>query len=246
MNKSPEEYFKEQNFSAEAVEKGSFTPAEQAFMDKYLGVDSAAVLAQIGIEAPVAAGPAAPAGAEQAAETRTPPPAPGAEASAPMADLHEAMTAEEPLEDMMRAAGELQMVGFFIGSQEFTIPTVAVQEVIRSMPLAKLPAAPQFVAGVINLRGRVTPLIHLRDILEVNSPRQGEDKFIIVCRRKGFQVGLIIERVHTMYRVPQQDIDWSIEAHVGINADFIAGLLKLREQLVAIVSVDRVIEGILK
>lgn len=220
MSKSPEDYFQEQNFSAVSVDKANFTPAEQAFMDKYLGVDGGAVLDKIGI-GPQPAADAAP-------------------------DQHAEMAAEAPLEEALRTAPEIQMVGFFLGSQEFTVPTVAVQEVIRSMPLAKLPAAPEFVAGVINLRGKVTPLIRLRDVLEVNSPRLGEDKFIIVCRRQGLQVGMIIERVHTMYRVPQADIDWSIENHLGINVDFIAGLLKLREQLVGIVSVDRIIASIIK
>jgi purine-binding chemotaxis protein CheW len=114
------------------------------------------------------------------------------------------------------------------------------------MPIAKLPAAPPIIAGVINLRGRVTPLLRLRDMLDVNIPRMTEDKFIIICRRRGMQLGLLIERVHTMYRVPQEDIDWSIEAHLGINVDFIAGLLKLRDQLVGIISVDRVMTAILQ
>lgn len=221
MNKSPEEYFKEQDFSATAGESSGFTPAEQAFMDKYLGVETGAVLEKISIS-------------------------PDAPAVAGEPDQHREMAAEESLEDMLRGASELLMVGFFIGGQEFTLPTVAVQEVIRAMPVAKLPAAPRFVAGVINLRGRVTPLIYLRDVLEVASPREGDDKFIIVCRRQGFQVGMIIEKVHTMYRVPQADIDWSIEAHIGANVDFISGLLKLQEKLVGIVSVDRVIASILK
>lgn len=222
MNKSPEEYFKEQDFSAKSGDSAGFTPAEQAFMDKYLGVDGSSVLNKIGIspEAPAAAG-AAP-------------------------DQHAEMAAEESLDEMLRSATELLMVGFFIGGQEFTLPTVAVQEVIRYTPPAKLPAAPDMVAGVVNLRGRVTPLIRLRDVLEVSSPRQGEDKFIIVCRRQGIQIGMIIERVHTMYRVPQSDIDWSIEAHIGANVDFVSGLLKLKDQLVGIVSVDRVIASILK
>jgi purine-binding chemotaxis protein CheW len=138
------------------------------------------------------------------------------------------------------------MVGFFLGDQEFTVPTVAVQEVIRAVPASKLPTAPPMVAGVINLRGKITPLVHLRDLLEVGSPRLGEDKFIIVCRRQGLQLGMIIERVHTMYRVQQSDIDWGIEVHLGINVDYVAGLLKLREQLVGIVSVDRIIASILK
>lgn len=219
MKKSPEDYFKEQDFNAAEVDKSNFTPAEQAFMDKYLGMEGAG-----GLEKAVLAGAGVPA--------------------AP--DLHQEMGSEEPLDSMLRNSELLLMVGFFIGAQEFTIPTVAVQEVIRSMPLAKLPAAPEFVAGVINLRGKVTPLIHLRDVLEVKSPRQNEDKFIIVCRRQGLQVGMIIERVHTMYRVPQTDIDWSIEAHIGANVDFVAGLLKLQDKLVGIVSVDRVIASILK
>ncbi|MDR2161389.1 MAG: chemotaxis protein CheW [Desulfovibrio sp.] len=219
MSKSPEEYFAEQNFSTQTG-GGSFSSAERAFLDKYLGVGEDEFLHKLGIDgSPVR--DAAP-------------------------DLHEEMAGEEPLDKMLRNAPELQMVGFFLGRQEFTIPTVAVQEVIRAMPVSKLPAAPPMVAGVVNLRGKVTPLVHLRELLEVDSQRLGEDRFIIVCRRQGLQLGMIIERVHTMYRVQQSDIDWGIEAHLGINVDFVAGLLKLRDQLVGIVSVDRIIASIIK
>ena len=220
MNKSPEDYFKEQDFSAAGSDKTTFSPAERAFMDKYLGVGGGPTLEKLGITSE-SVSDAAP-------------------------DLHQEMTAEEPLESMLRNSEELLMVGFFIGGQEYTIPTVAVQEVIRTMPLAKLPAAPALVAGVINLRGKVTPLIRLREALDVTSTREQEDKFIIVCRRQGIQVGMIIERVHTMYRVLQKDIDWGVESHIGANAEFISGLLKLKDKLVAIVSVDNVIASILK
>lgn len=220
MNKSPEDYFKEQDFSAESADKSAFTQAEQAFMDKYLGVEGGAVLEKLGITG-------------EPAPDETP-------------DQHPEMATEEPLERMLRASDDLLMVGFFIGIQEFVIPTVAVQEVIRAMPLAKLPAAPAHVAGVINLRGKVTPLLRLRDVLEVQSGREQEDKFIIICRRQGIQVGMIIERVHTMYRVPQADIEWSVESHIGANVEYIAGLMKLKDNLVGIVSVDSVIASILK
>lgn len=164
----------------------------------------------------------------------------------PPDDLYSEMSAEEPLEILLRKEPEVQMVGFFLGKQEFTVPTLAVQEVIRYEVPAKMPAAPEFVAGVINLRGKMTPLVHLRDMLDIRKPRETEDRFIIVCRRKGLQIGLIIERVHTMYRVPQGDIDWGIESLLGINnAEFLSGLLKLGENLVGIVSVDRIIEHVL-
>jgi purine-binding chemotaxis protein CheW len=277
MRKSPEDYFREQSFSVEPSSPGEFTPAERAFMDKYMGLDSAALLEQLGLPPlppPPAVPPmpgqqtgegsAAPAGRPQAPEQAPlfAAPQPVAAAAPQLADkplpgaspaaavegglAAEAAAPEEPLDAVLRREQEIQMVGFFIGGQEFTIPTVSVQEVIRFMPVAKLPAAPPVIVGVINLRGRVTPLIDLRMALEVNSPRLGADKFVIICRSHGLQVGMIIERVHTMYRVSQSDIEWGIEAHLGVNADYISGLFKLGEQLVSIVSVERVIAGILK
>lgn len=367
MTKSPEEYFKDQDFSPQP-DSGDFTPAERAFMAKYMGLDSARALEELGLagadtskedptsraisgkgalpcltvqdeeglplqaepaqgaDGPAEASPeaaeegslgaaAAPAekeleipaenaltaeenqttsppspqeepvlevespssgedkgtslaeavigaepeqhGAEPCSETIAPlaeePAGDGGGAPSPSFGVQEFAEAledfepqEEYLEDRLKGEAEIQMVGFFIGGQEFTIPTAAVQEVIRYTPVAKLPAAPPCIAGVINLRGRVTPLVELRDILEVKSARQGEDRFIIICRRQGLQIGMLIERVHTMYRVPQADIEWSIENQLGINADCVAGLFKQNERLVGIVSVDRVIVGILK
>lgn len=224
MNKSPEEYFQEQNFSTDVppdAKPGEFTAAEVAFMEKYMGVDAASTLKSIGLEAP--------SGTEQTDGASGSP----EESGKPL---------EESLDTVLRRESELLMVGFFLGNQEFVVPTLAVQEVIKFSPPARLPAAPSFVAGVINLRGKVTPLIRLRDMLGVSADAANENQFIIVCRRRGLQMGLIIDRVRTMYRVAQGDIDWGIEAHLGSNVDFISGLLKLRDELVGIVSVDRIVE----
>lgn len=223
MNKSPEEYFQEQNFSTDMppdAKPGEFTDTELAFMEKYMGIDAASTLKSIGLEVP-------PGGAAQTAQKAETPP-------------------EEALDAILRRAPELLLVGFFLGNQEFVVPTLAVQEVIRFSPPAKLPMAPSFVAGVINLRGKVTPLIRLRDMLGVSGDKENVHQFIIVCRRKGLQMGLMIDKVRTMYRVPQGDIDWGIEAHLGANVDFISGLLKLRNDLIGIVSVDRIVEMVIQ
>lgn len=219
MNKSPEEYFQDQDFSAElppGAKPGEFTDAERAFMEKYMGVEAESTLRAIGLAA------SAPGPAKQAAPR------------------------EEALDLILRREPELLMVGFFLGDQEFVVPTLAVQEVIKYSPPARLPAAPSFVAGVINLRGKVTPLIRLRDILEIPAEKNGEHQFIIVCRRQGLQMGLMIDKIRTMYRVSQESIDWGIEAHLGANVDFISGLLKMRDELVGIVSVDRIVEVVIR
>ncbi len=224
MNKSPEEYFAEQEFSALSDRSEGFSDAEKAFMEKYMGVEAEKTLQKMGV-----------ASASNSSVSKAPAP-----------DEHAEMSAPEKLEDLLQNSEHLLMVAFYLGEQEFIIPTVAVQEVVRTMPLSKLPAAPSMVAGVINLRGKVTPVIRLREVLGVNSPRLGEDRFIVVCRRKGLQIGLLIERIHTMYNVSQADIEWGIESHLGANVDFVSGLLKLREKLIGIISVDNIISSILK
>ena len=300
--KSPEEYFSDCNFAETGDKSTGFTPAEQAFIEKYMGADAGAILAELNLPAsapaavatpgavtpppPVHPMVAAPAQHEQPVPAITPPqelPAPKAPQQQPAAMAEPAVMEEAPMAPRpksaaaaraeaetskihfeqaealttynependglyqdLREATDLLMVGFYLGNQEFVVPVAAVQEVIRTQPIAKLPASPPLVAGVINLRGQVTPLIKLRQVLEVPSPRQSDDNFIIVCRRLGLQVGLLVERIHTMYRVPQSDIDWNIEAHLGVTTDLIAGVVKLREQLVSIVYVDKIVTSIL-
>ena len=228
MMRSPEEYFNAQDF-APTSSREEYTPAERLFMQKYLGVDNADVAKDLGVTA----------------ET----PAPESRAAAEAA--YAAAKEEEPaLEVILKQEPEAQMVGFFIGEQEFVVPTMAMQEVIRYTPPVRLPMAPPNVAGVINLRGKVTPVVILRKLLDVrNKPLDG-DGFFIICRRRGLQLGFLIERVHTMYRVPQKDMDWGVESQLGISAevDFISGIMKSEDgsRLMGIISVDRIVEHILR
>ena len=226
MMRSPEEYFNAQDFAPTSSQE-EYTPAERLFMQKYLGVDNADVAKDLGVSAE----------------------APGSRAEAEAA--YAAVKEEEPpLEVLLKQEPEAQMVGFFIGEQEFVVPTMAMQEVIRYTPPVRLPMAPPNVAGVINLRGKVTPVVILRKLLDVrNKPLEG-DGFFIICRRRGLQLGFLIERVHTMYRVPQKDMDWGVESQLGISAevDFISGIMKSEDgsRLMGIISVDRIVEHILR
>lgn len=251
--KSPEEYFKEQSFGMEDEPGRDFSQAEKAFLQKYLGMDEKAILKRMGIDAPpeesaapatpdAPAAPAAPGVPERAAAAQ-PTAAPGRKTSPPKAEVE----IEPDLESQLRQESELQMVSFTLGEQEFTVPITVVQEVIRYQQHTKLPAAPSFLAGIVNLRGRVTPLIRLRRLLGVRTGSDELDKFIVVCRRKGLQMGLMIETVATMYRVTQDRIEWGVESNLGINADFILGLMKSDgERLISIISVDRIVDRVLR
>jgi len=255
--KTPEEYFLERDFLGQG--QTDMTPAEKAFLQRYMGVGEeerppepwkASSAAQAAKPAPpqaeVKAEPlqakieAAPdAAAQDRKKPQELPPEPDEDGQA----LEE--LAEPSLEDLLKNEYEVQLVAFTLKGQEYTVPIAAVQEVIRFMEPTKLPAAPPFLAGIVNLRGRVTPLIRLHRLLGVEVD-DAENRFIVICRRKGLQFGLMIEKMKTMYHMPQDRIDWSVDAHLGITVDYVSGLLKGEGGLIGILSVDRIVEKVLR
>ena len=259
MNKSPEQYFQEQAFDPKRDEaQGEFSFAEQAFLEKYLGVEKKEVLGKLGIEPlPVAVVQGEPAGAPIAPAEPSPPPAqaqsgPSEPDSCPVAAgetapapapaetgaVPSAPEAEEEdnSEGRLKQEEDLQLVSFFLGKQELTVPISVVQEVIRYVSPTRLPAAPDFLEGIVNLRGKVTPLIRLRSLLGMGAEQGEQDGFIVVCRRKGLQLGLVTQTVASMYRVSGRDVEWGVESHLGVNVEYIIGLLKSEGKLIGILS----------
>lgn len=161
---------------------------------------------------------------------------------------------EQELEDRLRQQNHLQLVSFYVGRHEYTLPIEAVQEVVRAVKPAKVPEAPDYLAGLVNLRGRVTPLVRPDVLLGVERGQSadqdhddGEDHFIIVCSQGGLQVGLLVRRVATMYHVKQSDIEWNIESRLGGAVELVTALMRRQDDsLVGIVSIDRLVQRLLK
>lgn len=213
MVKTPEEYFSAQNFDLPIPEKASgMTPAEQAFLQKYVGVDGIRAL-----------------GLSETART--------VPAEAPR---------NLPLHEELKNAASIQMIFFYLESQLYAIPIDAVQEVIKYVPPINLPLMPPYVAGVMNLRGRVTPLLHLDQLLCSAHGRDMEDGFIIICTRNGLQIGLIVERIHNMYTMKQERIIWNVESQIGANADFLCGIIDFNDSVFGIVSIDMIVDHVIR
>jgi purine-binding chemotaxis protein CheW len=254
--KTPEEYFQETVTPPEKAKVDQkLSEAEKAFLEKYVGLEQSAILAKMQpVEperdetlagfAPPRPKPVVPvvlAEAPAAAKTEAPVEVPvQAPAPAPV----KAAPAEPDMDELLRREPELQLVSFFIGKQEYALPIITIQEVIRFIAPTKLPEAPAFLAGIVNLRGRVTPLISLKVLLDL--PETGEDdRFIIVCRHKGLQVGLLVSRVATMYRAPQEKMEWGLETRIGIKSSFLSGLMKAEGRLINILSVERLVARVM-
>ena len=238
--KTLEQYFKDQPLLPDDIsvprDGEELTSAEQAFLRKYLGFgspsgDDARAIQAVTPEQ-VMSGPQPPGEVVSGAESTTAP-----QGSALGPDPAE-------LQKTLREQPELQLIGFRLADQDYALPIEVIQEVIRSVEATKLPSAPTFLSGVVNLRGRVTPLVSLRNLLRLPP---GEDLFVIVCRHGGLQVGLQIQAVSTMHRVRQERIDWAVESLLGVQSEMVCGLIRSEnKRLISILSLDHLVQSLVK
>ncbi|HDQ41093.1 MAG TPA: purine-binding chemotaxis protein CheW [Desulfonatronum sp.] len=245
--KTLEQYFSEQPLLPDdqvaPFEKSELSEAEQAFLTKYLGVtdtDKKSVARHINAPDPVQvmAGPA------ELPEVSPEPPVKHAPEHKTPGHVGPQLPGPAHAQKTLRDQEELQLIGFRLAEQEYALPIDVIQEVIRAVAATRLPSTPAFLAGVVNLRGKVTPLVSLRVLLGIPA---GEDKFVVVCRHAGLQLGLQIQAVSTMHRVAQNRIDWGIESLLGVQNDFITGLIRSENhRLIGILSLDHIVHTLLK
>lgn len=151
----------------------------------------------------------------------------------------------QSLRDLLQAEARVQMVSFFVQEQLFLLPVAGIQEVLRHIERVKVPLAPSFVAGVINLRGRVTPLILLAGLLTLRGGEYTERNSIIICGTDRLQLGLIVDKVHTMHMVEQEKILWNVESKLGESADFLCGVVDLDDHVCGIVAPELITQRLL-
>jgi len=247
--KTLEQYFNDLSLSPEDVasaEGKKLSQAEQAFLSKYLGISSPAQDAARRIPSVTVTPEQVMSGSVSHSLPRDEPaPTPLEVPDAPPSQeaprsKQDAIQAQK----ILQTKDVLQLIGFRLADQEYALPIDVIQEVIRAVEATKLPSAPAFLAGVINLRGKVTPLVSLRTLLGLPPD---EDKFVVVCRHAGLQLGLQIQAVSTMHRVGQNRIDWGVESLLGIQNNFITGLIRTEKQrLIGILSLHHIVQTLLK
>ena len=113
------------------------------------------------------------------------------------------------MDDALSKSGNeiLQLVTFSIGEEDFGVDILKVQEIIRMMDITKVPRAPEFVEGVINLRGKVIPIIDLRRRFGRTPKPHDKDTRIIVIEMSGIIVGFVVDAVSEVLRIPKSTVE---------------------------------------
>ncbi|MDD4600074.1 Chemotaxis protein CheW [bioreactor metagenome] len=135
---------------------------------------------------------------------------------------------------------ELQLVIFRLAQEEYGLPITKVQEINRLVPITKLPQTPSFMEGIINLRGRIIPVIDLRKRFQLAVAEYEEDTRIIIVEVSGQTVGIIVDAVNEVVRLGADSIEPPPPAFV-LDARYIDGVGKLDERLLILLDINSIL-----
>ena len=135
----------------------------------------------------------------------------------------------------------LQLVTFHIGDEEFGVEILKVQEIIRMMGITRVPKAPDFVEGVINLRGKVIPIIDLRTRFGMAAQDHDKHTRIIVIEINAVIVGFVVDSVSEVLRIPANTVEPPPPIIAGIESEYISGVGKLADRLLILLDLDRLL-----
>ena len=135
----------------------------------------------------------------------------------------------------------IQLVTFKLGPEEFGVDILKVQEIIRMMPITKVPNAPQFVEGVINLRGKVIPVIDMRKRFGMAGCRRDNNTRIMVMDLQGQVVGFVVDAVSEVLRIPESTVEAPPAVVAGIGSEYMRGVGKLHDRLLILLDLDRLL-----
>lgn len=137
----------------------------------------------------------------------------------------------------------LQLVSFVVGAEEYAIPILAVQEINRMMDITRVPQSPAFVEGVINLRGKVIPVVDLRKRFGMPVNESTGDERIIVVEVQGEAearvIGFTVDKVNRVLRIGSDIVEPAPTMASGADSEYVQGVGKLDEGLLILLSLDK-------
>lgn len=134
-----------------------------------------------------------------------------------------------------------QYVSFMLSDEEYGIPIMRVQEIIRYQKLTRVPQSSHYVRGVLNLRGRVMPVIDLRLKMSLSEREADRHTRIIVVESRGLSMGMVVDEVSEVISVDADRVEPAPELGTQVRTDYIHGMGKLEDRLIILLDIDKVL-----
>ncbi len=138
---------------------------------------------------------------------------------------------------------DLQIVGLRIGRETFGLPISMVREVVRVPEITAVPNAPDHIEGVINLRGRIIPILDLRKRFGEKDLEPNKKNRVVVVELEARAIGLIVNSASEVLRIPPSDIEPPHNIFQEGELNFITGVGKLKGRLIMMLDLNRILQS---
>jgi len=147
-----------------------------------------------------------------------------------------------PVRDERKAVEATEhLASFFLAGEEYAVDVRMVQEIIRVTEITQVPRAPQFIKGVINLRGRIIPVVDLKRKLGLGDVEVTKHARIVVVKLRDRLIGLLVDGASQVLKVPLSAIDAAPDEVSDIEAGAIRGVAKLQDRLIILMDLTKIL-----
>ena len=151
--------------------------------------------------------------------------------------------AEQRTERQAASDELLQLVSFNIGEEEFGVDILQVQEIIRMLEVTRVPNAPEYIDGVINLRGKVIPIIDLRRRFDMARKEHDKHTRIVVVELGGQVVEFVVDAVSEVLRIPRSVTEPPPTLVGGVREEYITAVGKLEDRLLILLDLEKILKA---
>ncbi|SDD45605.1 chemotaxis protein CheW [Sporomusa acidovorans] len=145
------------------------------------------------------------------------------------------------MSELTYSGDDVQLVVFKLGREEYGISILQVQEIKRITEITRVPHSPDYIKGVMNLRGSVLPVIDLKKRLNLPPQDYTDDTRIIIIKVEEITVGMIVDAVSEVTTINQNSIEPPQAVVGGIAADYLSGVGKMENRLLILLNADAII-----
>ncbi len=138
---------------------------------------------------------------------------------------------------------EIQLACFRIGVEMYALDIMRIKEIIRPQKLTPVPRAPEFIEGVINLRGAVIPVVDLRKRFNQQPSTQARKTRIIICSLSGKIIGLLVDEVSEVRTYARPEIQPAPQFLKGQGSEFFLGVAKRDDDLIMLLDLERILSS---
>jgi len=135
----------------------------------------------------------------------------------------------------------LQLVSFNIGEEQYGVDILKVHEIIRMVTITQVPDSPSYMEGIINLRGKIIPIVDLRLRMGIAKKEYDKGTRVIIVDISGKVMGFIVDSVNEVLRIPKSITEPPPTMTTQIDSDFITSIAKMENNIVILLNLEKIL-----